>query len=57
MTGGERPVTGRQATRKLVTHVEGYVREGEQVQDPPIRVAALPVVNNPFVGRYVGDLS
>ncbi len=50
-------MTARQATRKLVTYVEGYVREGEQVQDPPIRVAAaMAVVNNPFGGR-VEDLS
>lgn len=43
--------------RKVVTVVEDVVREGGEPVEPPTRlVAAGAVVENPFAGRYVGDL-
>lgn len=54
----ELPATRHLKVRKLVTYVEDYMHEGGREQKPPIRVAAaMAVVNNPFVGRYVEDLS
>lgn len=44
--------------RKLVTYVEDFLREGGQEQLPPVRLAAaMAVVTNPYVDRYVEDLS
>lgn len=51
-------MTGQPAARSPVVQVQGYVREGEQVQDLPIGVAAaIAMVNNPCVGRDVQDPS
>lgn len=44
--------------RKWVLIVEDTNREAGQDVDPPLRkVAAIAVVENPFAGRYVEDLS
>lgn len=44
--------------RKWVLIVEDTNREAEQDVDPPLRkVAAIAVVENPFAGRYVEDLT
>ena len=44
--------------RKLVTFVEETGDEGGRDVDPPTRrAAAVAVIENPFAGRYVEDLS
>ena len=44
--------------RKLVTVVEETRRELDREVDPPTRrAAAIAVIENPFAGRYVEDLS
>jgi Amino acid synthesis len=44
--------------RKLVTLVEETRRELDHAVDPPTRrAAAIAVIENPFAGRYVEDLS
>jgi len=44
--------------RKLVTIVEETRRELDREVDPPTRrAAAIAVIENPFAGRYVEDLS
>jgi hypothetical protein len=44
--------------RKLVTFVEETQTEMDQAVDPPTRrAAALAVIENPFAGRYVADLT
>jgi hypothetical protein len=44
--------------RKLVTFVEETQTEMDQAVDPPTRrAAAAAVIENPFAGRYVADLT
>ena len=44
--------------RKLVTFVEETREEGGRAVEPPTRrAAAVAVIENPFAGRYVEDLS
>ncbi len=44
--------------RKLVTFVEETRTEMDQAIDPPTRrAAAAAVIENPFAGRYVADLT
>jgi hypothetical protein len=44
--------------RKLVTFVEETREEGGRAVDPPTRrAAAVAVIENPFAGRYVEDLT
>ena len=44
--------------RKLATFVEETREEGGRAVDPPTRrAAAVAVIENPFAGRYVEDLS
>src|SRR5436305_3738364 len=44
--------------RKIVTVVEETQMEmGRQVSPPSRRAAAIAVIENPFAGRYVEDLS
>lgn len=44
--------------RKIVTIVEETVREMDQPIEPPTRkAAAIAVIENPFAGRFVEDLS
>src|SRR6201982_701183 len=44
--------------RKLITFVEETQSEMDQTVDPPTRrAAAAAVVENPFAGRYVEDLT
>jgi len=44
--------------RKLVTFVEETREEGGRTVEPPTRrAAAVAVIENPFAGRYVEDLS
>jgi len=44
--------------RKFVTLMEETVREMDQAIDPPTRkAAAIAVLENPFAGRYVEDLT
>ena len=44
--------------RKIVTVVEETQMEmGRQVSPPTRRAAAIAVIENPFAGRYVEDLS
>ena len=44
--------------RKLVTIVEETRLEMDRAVEPPTRrAAAIAVIENPFAGRYVGDLS
>lgn len=46
------------AIRKLVTIVDETYLEMDRAVTPPIkRAAALAVIENPFAGRYVADLS
>ena len=48
----------RAAIRKLVTVTDEIHREIGRVIDPPTRrAAAIAVIENPFAGRYVEDLS
>lgn len=48
----------RAAIRKLVTVTDEIHREMGRVIDPPTRrAAAIAVIENPFAGRYVEDLS
>lgn len=48
----------RARIRKLVTVVEETRREMDRLLSPPTRrAAALAVIENPFAGRYVEDLS
>ena len=48
----------RAVIRKLVTVTDEIHREIGRVIDPPTRrAAAIAVIENPFVGRYVEDLS
>jgi len=49
---------GRAVIRKLVTVTDEIHREIGRVIDPPTRrAAAIAVIENPFAGRYVEDLS
>jgi hypothetical protein len=44
--------------RKIVTFLEETRSEMERVVDPPVRrAAAVAVIENPFAGKYVEDLS
>jgi len=44
--------------RKIVTVVEEtYLEMGQKVAPPTRRAAAIAVIENPFAGRYVEDLS
>jgi Amino acid synthesis len=44
--------------RKVVTFLEETRSEMGHVVDPPVRrAAAVAVIENPFAGKYVGDLS
>ena len=44
--------------RKIVTVVEEtYLEMGQTVTPPTRRAAAIAVIENPFAGRYVEDLS
>jgi hypothetical protein len=44
--------------RKILTFVEETSSEAGQLADPPLRkVAVVAVLENPFAGRYVADLS
>lgn len=46
------------AIRKLITTVEETRREqGREISTPIRRAAAIAVIDNPFAGRYVEDLS
>lgn len=48
----------RAVIRKLATFTDEIHREMGQVIDPPTRrAAAVAVIENPFAGRYVDDLS
>jgi hypothetical protein len=49
---------GTPVIRKFATYVEDFLKEGGREQDPPVRLAAaMAVIANPYVGRYVEDLS
>ncbi len=57
MTEAVRP-SGRAKIRKLATFVEETVSEmGRKVDPPTRRAAAVAVIENPYAGRYVDDLS
>src|SRR3954464_9917109 len=44
--------------RKIVTLVdETYLERGKTISPPTRRAAAIAVIENPFAGRYVDDLS
>ena len=44
--------------RKIVTVVEEtHLEMGQKVAPPTRRAAAIAVIENPFAGRYVEDLS
>src|ERR1700757_4806911 len=44
--------------RKIVTVVEEtHIEMGQRVSPPTRRAAAIAVIENPFAGRYVEDLS
>jgi hypothetical protein len=44
--------------RKIVTVVEEtYLEMGQAIEPPTRRAAAIAVIENPFAGRYVEDLS
>src|SRR6185503_20467066 len=44
--------------RKIVTVVEEtYLEMGQKVAPPSRRAAAIAVIENPFAGRYVEDLT
>jgi len=48
----------RAAIRKLVTVTDEVHREmGKEIDPPTRRAAAIAVIENPFAGRYVEDLS
>jgi hypothetical protein len=48
----------RPVIRKIVTLVEETRREAERDVDPPIRRAvAVAMLENPFAGKFVEDLS
>lgn len=43
--------------RKTATYAEEFHREGGRAQFPPVRLAAaIAVIRNPYVDRYVADL-
>lgn len=45
-------------TRKITVSVEEIWHEGGPIADVPLRkAAALAIINNPFAGRYVEDIS
>ena len=44
--------------RRVLTFFDEVRSEAGQAADPPLRkAAAVAVVENPFAGRYAGDLS
>jgi hypothetical protein len=58
MKDGLRSDTGRAKIRKIVTFVEETATEMGRMIDPPTRrAAAVAVIENPYAGQYVEDLS